>query len=206
MTLNDTLTAIAERYALDAAQLIAYADEDTHTGWDHGSGAWRVGSLFRQEGQILYALIRALRPLHIAELGTHDGCSTTHMAQALAANDGGTLHAIDVWAGAGEGIPDTLRSRIQQTFADGAAWLNESALTFDIVYEDTLHTADMTRDMWTAALPKVRAGGLIISHDAAHWLVGADIRRGIEAAGVHDYMVVCPDGCECGLAIYQVQA
>jgi predicted O-methyltransferase YrrM len=206
MTLEDALTAIAERYALDAAQLIAYADEDTHTGWDHGSGAWMVGSLFRQEGQILYALVRALRPVHVVELGTHVGCSATHMAQALAANEHGTLHAVDVWEGAGAQIPNDLRPRIQQHFTDGAAWLRDTDIAPDMVYEDALHGIDMTRDMWQAGLSKVRAGGFIISHDAAHWLVGAEVRGGIEAAGIHDYFVVCPDGCECGLAIYQVQA
>lgn len=204
MTLDETLATIAQRFALDAERLITYAAADTHSGWDHGHGAWMVGSLFREEGQILYALTRYLNADTVVELGTHVGCSTTHLAQALMDNENGMLHAIDIWQGAGAEIPDALRPRITQHFTDGAAWLRNADMTIDLVFEDTLHSIDMTCDMWLSALPKVRAGGFIVSHDAAHYLAGADVRAGIHAAGIHDYLIVKPDGCECGLAIYQV--
>lgn len=203
MNLHEALTVIAERFGFDAATLIAYAEEDTHTGWDGGAGEWACGSLWRVEGQVLYALTRALEVTKAAELGTHVGCSATHITTALQANGGGTLYAVDPWEGAGSGIPDELRPFVQQIAAHGEDWLKTRRMQFELIYEDANHSLDEVRDIWTAAIPRLRAGGLIISHDALHATAGSSVRGGIEAAGVTDALYLLIEPSDCGLALWQ---
>lgn len=44
----------------------------------------------------LYALARSLRPHHIVEVGVSSGVSSAYLLQALAANQRGTLHSVDL--------------------------------------------------------------------------------------------------------------
>src|SRR3990167_10454525 len=116
MHLHSALEQIASAYSLDANALIAYAAEDLETGWDHGEGEWPTGSIWQVEGQVLYALVRALKPARVLELGTWYGCSATHILQALEANGYGALLVLDNHvqggpAAIGDMIPEGLRPR-----------------------------------------------------------------------------------------------
>jgi predicted O-methyltransferase YrrM len=94
-----TLDGVAERLAaaldLDSGRFAGFAREDRHGGWDHGTGTFPKGSIWRGEGQVLYALVRSLRPRSIADLGTHVGASATHLAAAIDANGLGRLTSVD---------------------------------------------------------------------------------------------------------------
>src|SRR5688572_10960959 len=97
MNLSDALHALAEQLNLDADSLLAYANEDAVGGFhaDAAQSKWQVGSIWGVEGQVLYALTRALKPQSIAEFGVNAGCSSTHFLSALEANGQGELHSID---------------------------------------------------------------------------------------------------------------
>jgi len=217
MTFEDVLTNIANAYGLDSYDLIGYSYEDEISGWDQGYGDWPVGSLWTVEGRILYALIRALQPNMVVEIGTNVGCSASHIASALKMNGTGKLMTFDT-AGSvvippdkdghsavykpGQLIPDDLRPFVEVVNADGIKYLREYIGEVDFIFEDGAHSFEGTRDAWVAGLAVLNPGGLLISHDAAHFLVGETIRKGIAAAGVvpNIYEVQPSD---CGLAIYR---
>lgn len=205
VNLNDALGAIAAQLDLDAALLIDYAAEDDIGGFhsDPAQAKWRVGSIWGVEGQLLYALVRAMKPDSIAECGVNDGCSTTHFLAALAANDNGELHSVDPWEGAGNGVPNHLRTGWHVYHEGGIEWLTEQPdASFDILLEDMVHGLDATRDWWQVAQRKIRPGGVVISHDAAHPGVGADVRGGIAAAGV-EAQIYSIEPSDCGFAIWK---
>ena len=191
MQLNDALRAIAQQFDLPADELIAYAAEDTHDGWDEGKGSWISGSVWTVEGQILYALVRALKPLDLIEFGTADGCSATHIAAALKANDSGFLTCIDLNAYAGRHIPDELRDRLVIKLNTVERWLREDSQplgakgikVFDFVYEDSEHTIETTAAVWSWATKHVTRGGAVLSHDAVHPAIGHLVKAGIEQSG-----------------------
>ena len=79
MQLHDALRAIAQQFDLPGHELIAYAAEDPHDGWDLGKGSWVSGSVWTVEGKVLYAMVRALKPQEVIEFGTAQGCSSTHI-------------------------------------------------------------------------------------------------------------------------------
>lgn len=206
MNLIEALHEIAQQLDLPTDELAHYAAEDTVGGYEPGNPntPWSCGSMFGVEGQVLYALTRALRPERIGEFGTHDGCSATHFLAALEANGDGALFSVDPWEGAGSLIPRKYRSYLAQLFSDGVEFLSSAPdASFDILFEDMLHGVDGTRDWWQVAQRKIKPGGLIISHDAAHFLVGKDVMRGIVEAGVSDARVYLIEPSDCGLALWR---
>ncbi len=203
MQLNDALSAIAQQFDLNADELIAYATEDPHDGWDEGKGSWISGSVWTVEGQVLYALVRALKPQRVLELGTAHGCSSTHIAQALVDNGSGHLTCIDRNDYAGLHIPDELRAYITIEITTLEAWLaGQNASLYDFVFEDADHRPAPVGAVWAWARKHVRQGGAVVSHDPLHPTVGENVRQGITASGALavNYLVEPGDG---GLAVWR---
>lgn len=202
--LNSTLEAVADYLTLSHTELCAYAAEDTHTGWDFGKGAWMCGSLHRPEGQTLYALIRALKPKRILEMGALEGCSSTHMAQALAANGVGKLLSVDIAPGTGSKLPEALRPYVTQRVEWAGEALDSAKSKFNLIYEDTDHSRATTRAIWEKALEKIAPGGVIISHDPFSASVGKAVIAGVTDALGHDnFLMVQVPPSDCGLLIYK---
>jgi len=183
MQLNDALRAIAQQFDLNADELIAYAAEDPHDGWDEGKGSWVSGSVWTVEGQTLYALVRALKPLRVLELGTADGCSATHISAALKANGSGFLQCVDQYDWAGRYVPDELQEFWTLERAMVGDWIEQDNIVYDFVYEDSDHTTATVAAVWQWARKHVVTGGAIISHDAVHPAIGHLVKAGIEQSG-----------------------
>lgn len=201
------MRAIYEKVAtyldLDADALEAFGNEDSIGGYKSG---WPVGSIFGSEGQILYAITRALRPEHVFEIGTHHGCSAAHFLTALDKNESGTLHSIDILESAGDLIPDLLKARWKFYAMDAVDFMKSRARSMKkrplIVFEDGPHDYEFTRNALQAA--RELSPDLIISHDVLHYLVGGEMRRAwIEVFGEGGYIAVMPDGSDCGLGIWR---
>jgi predicted O-methyltransferase YrrM len=91
VNLQAGLQQLAHDLHLDARALLAYAEEDRIGGWHENpeQRRWMTGSLWEVKGQILYALVRAIKPEHVVEIGTWFGCSATHILEAMANNHRG---------------------------------------------------------------------------------------------------------------------
>lgn len=208
MNLETALNEIANQVVpIGKGSLVPYAAEDTIGGWhpDPSQRLWPVGSVFEAEGKVLYALIRALKPRTCVEIGIQDGCSASHIAAALQANDfniGGHLTSIDR-ANSGTLIPDDLRPYVTIVGGDGAEWLEaQPDGSIDFLFEDADHSEDLAYRVGLLAKTKLKPGGVFVAHDAAHYLVGADIRAGYTRAGL-DYRVYSIEPSDCGLLIWR---
>lgn len=207
MNLNDALTLIASKFDLDAQALIAYSAEDNIGGWDGNERLynWAVGSLWSVEGKVLYALVRALKPRLCVEFGTWHGCSASHIAAALKANGAGKLFCVDNGGFGNVHIAPDLLPFVKFVDLDLFDYLgHKHATPIDFIFEDALHTSEQVEAVWSAAANGLlSSGGVIISHDAMHFLVGDDIQTGISAAGVTDVVSVLIEPGDCGLALWQ---
>lgn len=209
MFLHTALERIAAAYDLDPDLLKAYAEEDLHTGWDKGAGQWPVGSLWRVEGQILYALVRARKPAQVLELGTGHGCSATHIASALAANGPGVLHCVDnsgdptAPGRIGRGIPNNLRPHVAISDLGIEDYIANCTMTYDLIFEDGIHSPEQVYAVWSKRDTLLNPGGWLVSHDAVHFIVGKDVRAGIERAGVDDALYLDVEPSDCGLAVWR---
>ena len=206
MNLDNALSALAAFLKLDAAELHEYARADNLGGWhpDEAQRQFAVGSLFAVEGQALYALVRALRPARVLELGVNHGASTTHLMSALHTNGSGKLTSVDIWGGAGYAIPDSLKPLVNLVYADALeaiAALDDNSV--DFVFEDLLHGDEQTRLIIEALQPKLTPGAVVVHHDSEHGDDGVKVRAGIATAGISDYVSVLIEPSDCGLAVWQ---
>jgi len=191
MNLHETLWKIATDFNLDADELIRYADADEIGGYHTNPHfkKFECGAIWGVEGQIIYALVCALQPENILELGTLRGCSYAHMEAATIVNEGGVITTVD-------------NAHNADFNMDAAEYLRTSDDTWDFVFEDTGHGVEITRDIWALAVQRLNPGGVIISHDAMHPTVGIEVRTGIERAGFSPkYYLTAPS--DCGLAIWR---
>lgn len=159
MNRDDALRQIAAAAGLDGDALIGYANEDGVGGRD--TGAWAGMSTFEAEGQVLYALIRALKPVQVVEVGVDSGGTSTHILTALDRNGDGQLYSVDINPEVGTKVPADLRHRWTLRIEDARTVdLPDHA---DVIFEDGSHELAFTRDVLTrlkALNPRV-----ILSHD-----------------------------------------
>lgn len=204
MNLDTALTQLATRYDLDADKLITYATEDSVGGYhaDPAQAAWPMGSVWAVEGQVLYALVRALRPALVLELGTYAGCSTSHIAAALDKNRKGKLIAVDNLHD-GRDVSVKLGKRVEVVRAEAMDYLEGTTDTFDLIYEDLTHTRSLTAAVWRAGKVRLAKGGVMVSHDAMHLIVGEAVRNGIADAGIDKPWLGLIAPSDCGLAVWR---
>ena len=198
MTRDEALTAIAAQLGLKAKELIRHANRDDLGGDDNKMGSWINGISWAVEGQILYALVRSLKPERILEIGTNYGGSATHMGMGCYDNKIGHITSIDINAASGSHIPDQLREWITVVIEDANLYVVKPEVKdFDFIFEDGNHSKHQVHVIYENLHKLLKPGGIIISHDAAVEGVGEYIRYGIEAAG-HPYppmYVVEPSPC-----------
>jgi predicted O-methyltransferase YrrM len=205
MNLDEALTMIAADIGLDADELIAYAAEDNIGGYhaDESLSRWPIGSLWEVDGQVLYALVRALRPASIVEMGAHRGASTAHIAAALKANGTGELYSVDILESTGDLLPDEYRDVVTFVYKDAVEYLNSTRRKFDMAFEDMMHTAEQVLAVCGELKTRVRPGGLVLHHDSEHFVVGSEVRAGLEASGVA-YRSVLIAPADTGLAWWRM--
>lgn len=215
-SLDYALNGIAHWHGFLPSEMIHYAPQDPHGGYhaDYDDG-FPTGSLWRVEGQALYAMVRTLKPAKVLELGTWHGASATHILQALHDNGMGALDCVDSRAYGditiGDMIPDELRYRLTIHAADIGDFIQTAPdASYDLIFEDGMHDADQVERVWRAAKRLLRIGGMIVSHDAMHAIAGEAVREGITRAGYEDtmgygngvlYTLIAP--ADCGFAVWR---
>ncbi|HEX9224153.1 MAG TPA: class I SAM-dependent methyltransferase [Candidatus Acidoferrales bacterium] len=126
---------------------------------------------------IQYAAIRAVAPGIVVETGVANGVSSAHLLLALARNNKGHLHSIEIGdasllpPGSANGwvVPEWLRDRWTLRIGDAKTLLPEVLRglgTIDVFIHDSLHTYDHMLWEYRAAYDHIRPGGLLISDDA----------------------------------------
>jgi len=201
MNLSEALHKIAVAYGLNESELAAYVQEDTIGGWDENpaNAKWICGSVWEVEGQIIYALIRALKPKLAIEVGSYYGCSAYHIAEALFRNEQGKLISIDI----------AFMYKVPERYAGIIEQVNISLFDYrmpsgcvDFVFEDAMHTAEMTAHVWADFKENALPGAMIVSHDAVHESVGLTVREGMARVTPDGLPLLIQPG-KCGLGIWR---
>lgn len=186
--LDIALDNIATAFDLDTDELIKYADEDSYGGYHPNGGTFPIGSMWEVEGKVLSALVRAIKPRNILELGTSRGCSATHFLEAMRYNENDChLDCVDNGsqvATIGDLIPPRFAGNYEIHNMDMAQIIASAPdASYDLILEDGMHEPGQVEMVWRAAYRLLRPGGVILSHDAEHFIVGAAVREGIARAG-----------------------
>lgn len=167
--------AITERWNHDAGATHTHIAADGHGGVNYG------------DGRAIYYLVNALRSRDVLEVGTHIGVSTAHVSCALRHNEADgqrpphltTVDIIDVndlearpWVKNGskhspQEIIDKLGNSDLVDFVaqNSTEFLRNCERTFDFIFLDGSHAAEMVYHETALALRLLNDGGVILLHD-----------------------------------------
>lgn len=133
------------------------------------------GGQMMGEAEAVYALVRLLKPEVMVETGVADGTTSSYILRAMEENGRGKLYSIDLPssmlpAGKAPGwvVPAELRKRWELRVGDAAELLPpllEELGEIDLFLHDSLHTYGHMLFEFRAAWPRLKAGGLLLSHD-----------------------------------------
>lgn len=172
---------------IDLQSIFTATDWQTDWATDHAA----VCDVFGEENlaggvnpgdrRAIYALIHALKPQSLLEVGTHIGASMLYIARALR-HGGGNITTVDIcdvndpytgpWRSSE--LPDSPKQMAEQlgcgdrvTFVaqDSVSYLKETTCTFDFIFLDGDHSARSVYQEVAAALPRLRENGVILLHD-----------------------------------------
>jgi predicted O-methyltransferase YrrM len=136
-------------------------------------GKARLGTSDSFACEVLYVLVRALRPEIVVETGVLYGASSCHILAALDANGSGELHSIDLGTPPAEpphdylvrpdllGRWDYIEGEIRNELPPLLARLGH----IDMFYHDSLHTLEQMTWEYQTASRWLRADGVLASHD-----------------------------------------
>lgn len=122
-------------------------------------------------GQVLYSLVRHVRPKVIIEFSTSSGYSTTFTAAALARNGRGVLHSVDLdataLAAAGQWLSNQRLDRVVNLHLGDCRNIVPRLLRHDVdlLFVDSLHSFDIANWYLGAIVPKLRPDVLVHVHD-----------------------------------------
>jgi predicted O-methyltransferase YrrM len=144
------------------------------------SGGWTPMNVWipREEGELLYAVIRELRPLQTVEIGLANGLSTLFITAALEANGAGQHIAIDPfqssdWNGVGVGLVRHagLSHRltvIEQPSHQALPALEQSGFRTQFAFVDGSHLFDYVVTDFLCLNRMLDVGG-VIAFDDSDW-------------------------------------
>lgn len=153
-----------------------------------------AGGVYPGEAQLLYGLVRALRPLMILEVGTSHGYSTLHLAQAVNDNRLGHVYTVEIDEGRrNDAIQNLYDAGLLQHVLCMDRLSDTIGADFDFAFLDAGHTAADLREY----LPYCKGAETIVIHDANYQNHVKEVMEG-------DYNVmIFPDTSHAGIAICQ---
>jgi cephalosporin hydroxylase len=154
------------------------------------SSQWALETPVSPKWAVLYILLRMLKPKLVVETGVAGGVSTSYILQALADNDCGTLHSIDLpdqlhigqdgkchgchggskppGQPAGWLVPPVLKKRWQLTLGDTHEVLPRilgSLRQIDLFLHDSEHTYETMTFEYECVWNFIQPGGYLVSDD-----------------------------------------
>jgi len=159
------------------------------------SPEFAAGTLAGPQGEVLYALVRAIRPSLVVETGTANGVSTTFLLAALERNRAGRLVSIDLPFRAEDGrieslvdgaeidpydlspvppgkepgwiVPDRLRKRWELRLGDARDLLPAAVAEEEVglFFHDSAHTREHMLFEFETAWPRIAPGGVLAADD-----------------------------------------
>lgn len=200
MNLNDAFAylsgvLLASGIKVQPDDLIAFADEDMQGG--RGMGEFDAWSIDADEGKVLYALVRALKPVQAIEIGVRHGASTVHLMRALEANGSGKLDSYDLEAAQNTRISPYAQAN--WTFHQGDALAAEFPPA-EFVFEDGAHTLDFSLKIFERLKTFAH---VVVTHDTNMTIAHGDffVKQAFETV-FPDGMLLVLDGCERGLGVW----
>lgn len=133
------------------------------------SQAWAEGwerGISYTSGRIVYNFVRQTKPRKLLETGVAKGVSTSYILSALHANEAGFLLSVDTNYKAGFLVNDELKYRWALLHGKSKDILPKLVCgDLDVFLHDSDHAYDNMMFEYTWAYPRLKVGGVLLSHD-----------------------------------------
>lgn len=186
ISLYQACDVLGQLWELDSNALFSYAIEDTFTGW-------------QVEGQLLYALVRMLKPKRVLGVGACEN-SVNHLGLGLLHNQKGHMDCVDAWQGDVQMIDEEVFPYLTIHYQDLSDYISCYCASYDLIFHDALHTAEQTEMVWSKVY--LTSGGVFISHDKIHRLVSSTFMQGVYRA-IYDPLIISVEPSDCGMALWR---
>jgi Methyltransferase domain len=113
-----------------------------------------------------YALVRALRPVHVVETGTDKGLGSVVLAAALLRNGSGKLTTLDINSDAGYLISGDYATVTDLRIGDSLDALTGTEEPVDFFLHDSLHTREHEFAEYEAVTPRLTERAVVLSDNA----------------------------------------
>lgn len=118
------------------------------------------------EAEIVYLLVRDVRPRIVVEIGPDRGWSSSWILRALADNGTGHLYSCDLYDYSTRAVPrDLPQGRWTFVQGDATTSLDRLPRDIDLLLIDAAHTAAFARWYLERVLPGLRPGTAVAIHD-----------------------------------------
>ena len=119
-----------------------------------------------EECEILYGLVKAIKPLVCVETGTHLGISASYIATALKENSKGHLYTCDVtdWGQKSNIEKLGLKEYVTTSLCKGS--VQKVPDTIDFLFIDSYHEKEVVLGELYYYLPKLAPRAVVVFHDA----------------------------------------
>ena len=159
-------------------------------------------SMPEAEARLLYAITRTTKPSIVLEYGTHLGYSTTYFREALNHNEHGVVVTLDRKQHH-NGLPRLTSSyRVIPLTTDGVEFSKTLCFPVDLIFEDSSHQEDNTRQFLTNCLPWLSPGGIVLVHDICFPGYGEGVTRGMAGALGDNIERLIISNSPCGLGLW----
>lgn len=120
-------------------------------------------SITLEDAELLYGLIRFIKPSYAIQTGTAMGISAACIASAL--DENATLKTCDIVIAHQKEFFDGIKAKIEFIKSDALEFINGLADGIEFAFIDDLHAEEHVEKEITALLPKMKNDGLIVCHD-----------------------------------------
>ena len=154
------------------------------------------------EAAMLYAIVRAIKPNTVLELGTHLGYSAEIILKGLIENDHGNLITLERQQHLSPSSALVCSGRSYPLSVDGIEFSKSLCFPIDMIFEDGDHTEENTRTFLTNCLPHLTPGGVVVVHDVAYPGLSETVTSGmVQSLGDNIERIVIDDS-PCGLGLW----
>jgi len=133
---------------------------------------WRHYPSIMMQADILYLLVRHMRPDNVVEVGVGAGASSVMVLEALSDNEHGHLYSVDLWdaniPNKGILVPSRLRKRWNLIIGSAEECLQgllDKLGQIDIFIHDGGHTYESMTFQFETAWSHIKRRGILLSHD-----------------------------------------
>lgn len=202
LTSGDACILVADLLRTNRSEFVEYFNElgaNPRPSLESDPTNWSMPEV---EATMLYAIVRAVSPKTVLELGTHLGYSTKVILAGLKHQIDGRIVTLDHHQHLDPNSELVRSYRVLPLSIDGMEFSKTLCFPIDMIFEDGNHEEENTRVFLGNCLPHLKSGGIVVVHDVAYPGLSESVSKGMLTSLGDDIEKIVIDDAPCGLGLW----